>query len=77
MVDNIKQSKNLKDYVTIGFSSLKKYTMESSRPPPLVPLTLSLQYHRHSLIKVSKSLVLSCTPPIPKTCCYGAIEMEV
>ena len=46
MVEKIKQNRKLEKYVIINFSSLKKYTAESSRPPPLVPPTLSLQYHR-------------------------------
>ena len=40
MVEKIKQSRKLEKYVIINFSSLKKYTTESSRPPPLVPPTL-------------------------------------
>ena len=40
----------------IDFSSLKKCTIESSRPPPLVSPTLSLQYHRQSLITVTNSV---------------------
>ena len=76
MVEKIKGSRNLKNYVIIEFSSLKKYTSEFSRPPPLLPLMLSLQNHRQSLIKVSKS------PPIlhstgTKSCCRGAIEMDI
>ena len=34
MVENIKEGKNLKNYAIIDFSSLKKYTTESSRPLP-------------------------------------------
>ena len=45
VVEKIKQSRKLEKYVTINFSSLKKYTTGSFRLPPLVPPTLSLQYH--------------------------------
>ena len=45
VVEKIKQSRKLEKYVIINFSSLKKYTTGSLRPPPLVPPTLSLQCH--------------------------------
>ena len=45
VVEKIKQSRKLEKYVIINFSSLKKYTTGSFKPPPLVPPTLSLQYH--------------------------------
>ena len=65
MVEKIKESRNLENYVIIDFFSLKKYTTESSRHPPLVPLTFSLQYHRYSLIRLQTPLP-SCTPLVPK-----------
>ena len=46
IVEKINQSRKLEKYLIINFSSLKNYTTESSRPPSLVPPTLSLQYHR-------------------------------
>ena len=69
MVEKIKESRNVKNCVIIDFFSLKKYTTESFRPPTLVSPTLSLQYHRQSLIKDSKSPAILgnlATPPVPK-----------
>ena len=51
--------------MTIDFSSPKKYTTGSSRHPPLIPWTFSLQYHRQLLITLQNPLP-SCTLLIRK-----------
>ena len=72
MVEKIKQSRKLEKYVIINFSSLKKYTTESSRPPPLVVTPVP------SIVtdKSSKSPAI-LHPNHTESCCSGDIEMEI